>query len=282
MKHFEETYDFFKASTASVQYPLTYEKWLVIPDELKVAALFVNFYREIKMAYAALQVYYLDEEDAVSHVCQYLLKNVEKIKADRKRFANPYIYRVAYNSIFGFVRVPSRRDFADNTTSQYFTMDGEEHDVLELIEDDTNCFTNEKFAKIMESLDDHEKSMVSHLIWGSRLKKAEQRRENEILDNLRKAFKSLYEDVHEELESEQQERAIAEPHYASFADVYEMDDDVKSAVVIMSDGEQAVYYGETSISHEGQVKVVFFGAKKDYFVPLEIAKTLSVVDVDMY
>lgn len=279
MTKFNETKEAFLAATRMlVCYPLTWDAWMTLDDNLKAAALFVNFFKEVTMAYNALKCYYLDEEDAVSHVCQYFMKNVDKIKADKKRFANAYIYRVAYNSIFGFVRVPSRKDFADNTSSQYFCMDGEEHDIFEIIEDSTDCFTNGEFAKILASLSDEEKSMVSHLIWGSRLKKAEQRKEKELMDRIKKAFAELLErDAEPETTTETKSR-----RKVTFGDIYEMDDDVKSAVCIMSDGEQAVYYGETSISHEGQVKVVFFGAKRDYFVPLDIAKTLEVADVEMY
>ena len=285
MTHFQETKDrFFAATQMLVRYPITWDAWMSLSDDLKAAALFVNFFKEVTMAYNALKCYYLDEEDAVSHVCQYFMKNVDKIKADKKRFANAYIYRVAYNSIFGFVRVPSRKDFADNTTSQYFSMEGEEHDIFEIIEDSTDCFTNGEFVKILESLNDEEKSMVSHLIWGSRLKKAEQRKEKELLDKIRKAFAALYErndDAEQETDTENTTTAKSRRN-VTFGDIYEVDDNVKSAVCVMSDGEQAVYYGETHISHEGSTKVVFFGAKKDYFVPLDIAKTLEVADVEMY
>ena len=284
MTNFQETKDRFLAATRMlVCYPITWDAWMTLDDGLKAAALFVNFYKEVTMAYNALKCYYLDEEDAVSHVCQYFCKNVDKIKKDKKRFANAYIYRVAYNSIFGFVRVPSRKDFADNTTSQYFSMDGEEHDIFEIIEDNTDCFSNGEFTKILGNLSDEQKSMVSHLIWGSRLKKAEQRREGEILDSLKKAFASLYENDDAEPETNTENTVTAKSHRkVTFGDIYEMDDEVKSAVCTMSDGEQAVYYGETHISHEGQIKVVFFGAKRDYFVPLDIAKMLEVNDVEMY
>ena len=279
MTKFNETKDRFLAATqVTIHYPITWESWMNLDDNLKAAALFVNFFKEVTMAYNALKCYYLDEEDAISHVCQYLIKNVDKIKADRKRFTPAYIYRVAYNCILGFVRVPSRKDFADNTTAQYFNIDGEEHDIFEIIEDDTDCFKNAEFTRILENLSDEEKSMVSHLIWGSRLKKAEQRKEKELMDRIKKAFAELLErDAEPETTTETKSR-----RKVTFGDIYEMDDDVKSAVCIMSDGEQAVYYGETSISHEGQVKVVFFGAKRDYFVPLDIAKTLEVADVEMY
>lgn len=283
MTKFNETKEAFLAATqVTIHYPITWESWMNLDDNLKAAALFVNFFKEVTMAYNALKCYYLDEEDAISIVCQYIIKNVDKIKADRKRFTPAYIYRVAYNCILGFVRVPSRKDFSDNTTSQYFNMDGEEHDIFEIIEDSTDCFKNAEFTRILENLSDEEKSMVSHLIWGSRLKKAEQRKEKELMDRIKKAFAALYEkedDVEPDTATTTETKSRRK---VTFGDIYNMDDDVKSAVCIMSDGEQAVYYGETSISHEGQVKVVFFGAKRDYFVPLEIAKTLEVADVEMY
>ena len=280
---FLETKNMLAEITSFVKYPVTYELWMTIDDEYKAAALYVNFYAQIVIAKNKYRTtHYVDDEDMVSIVMQYLVKNVKKIKSDRKRFTCSYIYTVVYRAIFGLVRTASDHKLPFNISSQYFNMDGEEHDVFEILEDTSNCFTNEKFAKIFESLSDSEIKMYYHIIWGTRLNKPEQRKGDEILDSLKKAFASLYE-RDDDAETDTETTNTAKSHRKpTFGDIYEMDDEVRSAVCTMSDGEQAVYYGETHISHEGQIKVVFFGAKRDYFVPLDIAKMLEVNDVEMY
>jgi hypothetical protein len=68
-----------------------------------------------------------------------------------------------------------------------------------------------------------------------------------------------------------------------FGDIYKDDDNIESAVCTMSDGESAVYYGEKQIIHgTRQINIVFFGSKKDYVVPLKVAKELIVTDVELY
>lgn len=79
--------------------PLTYEEWMAAPDECKAAILYVQFYDQITLAWMKTKSTYTDINDGVSEVLQYLNKNVEKIKADGKRFTPNYIYKVAYNCL---------------------------------------------------------------------------------------------------------------------------------------------------------------------------------------
>lgn len=79
--------------------PLTYEEWMMAPDDCKAAILYVQFYDQITLAWMKTKRDYTDINDGVSEVLQYLNKNVEKIKNDGKRFTPNYIYRVAYNCL---------------------------------------------------------------------------------------------------------------------------------------------------------------------------------------
>ena len=80
--------------------PLPYELWLALPEDRKAAGLFVQFYDTINLAWYRLKTPAAIEEDCVSEVIKYLIKNVSKIEEDAKRYSPKYIYRVVYNCIY--------------------------------------------------------------------------------------------------------------------------------------------------------------------------------------
>lgn len=80
--------------------PLSYELWLALPEDRKAAGLFVQFYDTISLAWFKLRTPAAIEEDCVSEVIKYLIKNVSKIEEDAKRYSPKYIYRVVYNCIY--------------------------------------------------------------------------------------------------------------------------------------------------------------------------------------
>ena len=100
MSQFRTTRNLYLQSLSEFEFPLTYETWLNADDEYKAVLLFVNFFNEIELAWYKQRFSYVLEEDAVSTVNMYLMKNVDKIKADSKRFTPGYIYRVASNCIY--------------------------------------------------------------------------------------------------------------------------------------------------------------------------------------
>ena len=82
----------------------TYEEWINAEDEDKASLLYVTFYQEITLAWynavVSRGIVYVSQEDGVSTVLQYLMKNVEKIAADPQRYTSKYIYQVCYNCLF--------------------------------------------------------------------------------------------------------------------------------------------------------------------------------------
>lgn len=98
---FAETRNLFTMYVGYVS-PLSYDEWKALPDSHKSAALFVQYYDEITLAWYKLKsVYsYIPDEDGISTICQYLQKNVGKILEDPKRFTSAYIYQVAYNCLY--------------------------------------------------------------------------------------------------------------------------------------------------------------------------------------
>jgi len=98
---FAETRNLFTMYVGYVR-PLSYDEWKALPDSHKSAALFVQFYDEITLAWYKLKTTYsyVPDEDGVSTMCQYLEKNVSRILADPKKFSPAYIYTVAYNCLY--------------------------------------------------------------------------------------------------------------------------------------------------------------------------------------
>lgn len=125
---------------ANYERPLTYEEWMMAPDECKAAILFVQFYDQITLAWMKTRRPYTDINDGVSEVLQYLNKNVEKIKNDGKRFTPNYIYRVAYNCLFCLSdenpAVNWRSRIHQNETSNIVRYGEDELDLFDTVVDD--------------------------------------------------------------------------------------------------------------------------------------------------
>lgn len=79
---------------------LSYQKWLRLPERFKAAALYVQFYDQITLAWYKCKTDWSIEEEGVETVNQYLMKNVKKIEEDQKRFRPAYIYKVAWNCLY--------------------------------------------------------------------------------------------------------------------------------------------------------------------------------------
>lgn len=78
----------------------SYEEWAQLKSENKAAALFVQFFEQITLAWYKCKSFYTPEEDGVSTVLQYLQKNVSIIEENPKKFTPNYIYKVAYNCMY--------------------------------------------------------------------------------------------------------------------------------------------------------------------------------------
>lgn len=101
MSQFRATRNLYMECLHDFQFPLTYDAWANAEADYKAVLLFVNFFDQIELAWYNERYSYgpARDDDAVSEVMQYLMKNVAKIEADPKRFTARYIYRVAANCI---------------------------------------------------------------------------------------------------------------------------------------------------------------------------------------
>lgn len=281
MNQFKATKTMFM-NALPVKFPLAYEDWLSVRDDLKIAALYVNFFDQITLAWKFAKSEFVSDEDAISVLMQYLIKNVPIIKEDARKYNAKYLYRVAFNSMGSLRRVKRESDRYKYTTSNiavtsngeemdlFSTIVGEDSDILDILRE---ARYESEIGTIVDGLDEEAKKYVESVLGGKKLGKRIEKKKDCIIAELRIKFKKY--------ESTYCGRKPSDD-VLRFGNVYAHDDDVKSAVVVMRDGTEAVYYGETRETANGVVKVVFFGPAQDYIVPLELAKRLKVIDVELY
>lgn len=281
MNQFKETKTMFECAIP-VTFPLSYESWFAIRDDLKAAALYVNFYDQITLAWKFAKSDFTSEEDGISTVMQYLIKNVSVLKSDPKKYTPSYIYRVAYNCMGCLRRVQKEQDRYNLTTSNvatgsedvdefdlFSTMVGDSTDILETIY--ANKLESD-MQRLIDSLDDAEIRVIESLLGGKKLGKRMEAKKESIICELQIKF-AKYRGIYAENQ---------DPDAVYFNHVLKIDDYVKSATVVMRDGTTAVYYGETRENKNGSVRVVFFGPTQDYIVPIALAKKLKVLEVELY
>lgn len=194
------TYDMFRDSLGLYD-EISYIEWLAFDDCYKAAALYVNFYKEISLAWFKSRSIYSPEEDGVSIVLQYLQKNVPIIVADERRFNAKYIYRVAYNCMFCQARDIKRdREAFENETSNICDgVDGAETNIFNYIvgenfEDSFESDVNRsKFWSIVESMGDDTMSVINGILTGDNVPKKIRDRSDEILEELRVRL-SIFQD----------------------------------------------------------------------------------------
>ena len=87
---FKETKTMFE-NTIPVNFPISYEVWISLKDDIKAAALYVNFYDQITLAWQKAKSDFTSDEDGVSTLMQYLIKNVPIIVNDEKKYKPSYI-----------------------------------------------------------------------------------------------------------------------------------------------------------------------------------------------
>lgn len=259
--------------------PITFDEWFSLPDSHKAAALYINFYNQITLAWTKAKADFTDDEDGLSIVMQYLMKNVPIIECNPKRYSANYIYRVAENCMKCLRRVKSEIARDKECMSEWHTYDSCGEKKL------TSYFDNigmdeladkihlaaEMLYDLYDELDKDEKAVIKNILTGSKLTKRTKERESEIYTTLRYAFRRFAADF-----------ATPSLICRNFADVLKYDDLIDSATVIMRDGTKAVYCGEKHISPNTKTEIVFFGPTQDYVMPINLTYDLEVIEVEMY
>lgn len=192
---FYETRTMFRAAIGYIE-PLSYDDWMSLKDDHKAAALYVQFFSQITLAWNKCKSFYAIDEDGVSTVLQYLQKNVPIIKNDESRFSARYIYRVAYNCLYCICHdiKRDRERFEKETSNIQEGPDGEFNlfDILGYDEDMTGKMMNASMSyhlwSDVESLGDDVIRYVEYLLGREIPGKKIMSKEEEILEELKQVL----------------------------------------------------------------------------------------------
>ena len=258
--------------------PLSYEEWLSLDDQYKAAALFVTFFDQITLAWSKAKSFYVLEEDGVSEMLKYLMKNTPLIASKKSKYSPAYIYRVAYNCLYCISRDIKRDRLAyENNVPQYVQCGDDVLDLFDTVcdtEDMDNTISKKKFWALVDNQEWDVKAMIVKILEGGALPAGiPMKRRAEIMEELKTTFadyKALFYG-----ESEQK-------HELTFAYVLQNDDKIASAVVEMPNGESAVYYGQKLYRNNKVYRIEFFGSTQDYLFAAETARGFKVTDIEMY
>lgn len=272
MTEFYETKTRYVSAT-NCEYPISFEDWLKLPDDKKAAALYVNFFETIVLAYIKSTATCVEEQDLLSTLLQYLVKNVPVIKKDKRKYNGNYIYRVSYNAMAALRRFKGANERIDHYAPRYVqTKDGDEWDTFEIIEDERRPMTEQlEFAideihAILAKSDATEIAVINHLLYDKKLSKRAEARYDEIVATLRGLLSKYKRDLLPDAD-------------IKFFDVIRHKELLESATVIMRDGEKAVFLGEIRKSDiNSKTEYVFVGANRDYVLPEKVAGELRVVE----
>ena len=176
---------------------MSYEEWMIVPQEHKAAVLFVQYYNEITLAWFKTKSFFVLEEDGVSTMLQYLVKNVPIIENDPKRFKSGYIYKVAYNCLY-CISHDIKRDIEryENEVSNIVTSGEDQLDLFDTVsssQDIDDILAKEEFWKIIENMGLKTQKVINHILNGESLDKVSRRSSKYASDPLRDISVSLDE-----------------------------------------------------------------------------------------
>lgn len=133
---FYKTYNVYR-EYVGYKSELTYRQWMRLDDKYKAAVLYCQFFDEITLAWYKVNTEWSNQCDGVSIINQYLIKNVDKIKEDRKKFDPRYIYKVAYNCLYCLCIDPSKnKERFETETSETFSNGDDECSWFDIVGSD--------------------------------------------------------------------------------------------------------------------------------------------------
>lgn len=198
-KEFYETRKIFR-EYINYKAPYSYEEWMSLPEENKAAALYVQYFDEIILAWFKSKSFYASEQEGVETVCQYLMKNVPVIEDNPKRFNKKYIYRVSYNCLYCIAhdRISDRLRWELEGSNICAGEGSDEVDLFDtFIIDETKRddeLAEERAAmwRVIESMGDDIVQVVGHLLDGERLPKGVSYvKKRKVIEHLQKALEDF-------------------------------------------------------------------------------------------
>lgn len=199
MSQFTETYNLYRNALSNYSFPLSREDWLAAPYEEKAVLLFVNFFPQVEFGWykgryrsglKSVQAHaYIQEEDAIDTVNQYLMKNVDKIISNPSCYQPGYIYRVVYNCITCMNLV--QRDLTRSQVETSNNSENGEGDAIDLFdfvpytEDPAEVReAKEALWTLLDKMGPKAQKVANHLITGDPLTKTSKRNKEYAKDAL--------------------------------------------------------------------------------------------------
>ena len=248
----------------------SYEEWISIPDDMKAAALFVIFYEKIKLARIKTFSYAVSDDDAVSMICEKLVKVTPNIMENPNMYSASFIYKIIRNMLGDALRLKMNQMVNIMDVQAYYG-DEDSEQVPYSVRMDAVAKTDDDFCDAVdvimtwESLTDEQKSLVKSIILKSRSSiNIPRYSQNQMLAEIRRIFADF--------------RGESK---LTFGEIYAKDDYIECADVVMPDGNIAQYFGMTE-GEGDKMKILFFGAYREYRYVLSRARHFEVTNVDWY
>lgn len=187
---FQATKKMFRESAFSgISFPMDFDTWYALDDDLKAAALYINFYSEIVLAWSKFDNSPCDTETIVSDFLMTLVKNVDKIKEAPKRYKPGYIYTLAKRSFICMVRQPKyTRVYESEMSNEVITSDNDVMDLFDLVPHEDEPYEvvqyREALWAIISNIGPKAEKVVNHLINGEPLTKVRKTANQRELDPL--------------------------------------------------------------------------------------------------
>lgn len=176
--------------------PMSYEEWKSVSADNKAAVLFVQFFDQITLAWYKTKSFYVVEEDGVSTMLQYLMKNVPLIEESPAKFTPAYIYKVAYNCLYCISHDIKRdRERFDMEISNLVYSSDEELDLFDTVVDNIDDYeareAKQEFWSIIEDLDISTLDLVDQLINSGKIPARMSAQRQACLDQLRRKLEKF-------------------------------------------------------------------------------------------
>lgn len=186
--------------------PLTFEEWMSLDSDKKTAALFVQFFEQISLAWYKLKTNAAIEEECVSEVIMYLMKNTPIIEQNPSRYKPSYIYQICYNCIYCKSIDPYKGQTAatswyNNTTSQYVKSGDDTIDIFDTVksnDDVDSTLARQQIWKIIEDMGEDAVKLAVQIINGNKVPARMSKNRAEILESLKVALVSYKEAIYSE------------------------------------------------------------------------------------
>lgn len=169
---FIQTRNMFREYLTGYPEKPTYEEWKASDPEVQAVLLFVVFYQEVTLAWynaiTSRDIAYVTQEDGISIVLQYLMKNVDYIMEDESKYSSRYIYRVCYNCIGCLPRTDREKQRDMLEMSNEYTDGDIELDLWDIIPSEDDDFETQQVKEAIWAIIRHmgpkAEKVVNHLI----------------------------------------------------------------------------------------------------------------------